>query len=218
VAALCLAILVFSYLLTLAIALFCLWLPVLLFSSGSFTLGGFVLGCMGLIIGGTIIWSLIPRRDEFKVAGVEIDLALQPRLRALIEEIAARIHQRMPDKVYLIPDANAFVTERGGTLGYGGKRIMGLGLPLIANMSTAEFSAVLAHEFAHYYSGDTRLGPRVFQTRMAMARAIQSLGSGNAIVRLLSRFAVAALLYALVIGALVAYWKLFMRFTQLVSR
>ena len=217
-AVLSLAVVVFSYLLTLAIALLCLGMPVFLFAGGGFNLGGFALGGMGLIIGGTIIWSLFPRRDEFKLTGVEIDLAAQPRLRELIEEIAARIQQRMPDSVYLIPDANAFVMERGGTFGFGGRRIMGLGLPLIANMSAAEFTAVLTHEFAHYYSGDTRLGPRVFQTRMAMARSIQNLGSANPVLRLFSRFAIAALLYALVVGGLVAYWKLFMRFTQLVSR
>lgn len=217
-AALCLGVLVFSYLLTFAIALSCLALPLLFFANGSISAVGFLLGSMGLIIGCTILWSLVPRRDPFQVSGAEIDLNRQPRLRALIEEIATRIEQPMPDKVYLIPDANAFVTERGGTLGCGGTRIMGLGMPLIAGMSTAEFGAVLSHEFAHYYSGDTRLGPRVFQTRMAMARTLQNLGSRNPGVRLLSRLAIAALLYALVIGALVAYWKLFMRFTQLVSR
>ena len=212
-AALSLGVVVFTYLLTLAIALLCLWLPVLLISAGVSSFGAFLLGGMGLILGGTILWSLVPRRDGFRVVGVEIDLGGQPRLKRLIEEIAGRIQQRMPDKVFLIPDANAFVMERGG-----GIRIMGLGLPLIANMSTAEFSGVLTHEFAHYYSGDTRLGPRVFRTRMAMLRTIQNLGSGNLAVALLSRFGFGGLLYLLVVGGLAAYWKLFMRFTQLVSR
>ncbi len=212
-AALSLGVVVFTYLLTLAIALFCLSLPVSLIFGGAFSLGGFLLGGMGLILGGTILWSLVPRRDLFQVVGVEIDLAKQPRLKGLIEEIAARIQQRMPDKVFLIPDANAFVTERRG-----GIRIMGLGLPLIANMPAAEFSGVLTHEFAHYYSGDTRLGPRVFQTRMAMLRTMQNLGPRNPTVALLGRVGVAGLLYLLVIAGMAAYWKLFMRFTQLVSR
>ena len=219
-AALCLAVLVFSYLLTFAIAVVCLGLPVWIYSGGAAAgLGGFVLASMGLIIGGTILWSLIPRHNELTVKGVELDLSVQPRLKELIDRIAARIHQRTPDHVYLIPDANAFVTERGGTVGFGERRrVMGLGLPLMANMPAADFAAVLTHEFAHYYSGDTRLGPRVFQTRMAMARTIQNLAAGNSVMRLLSRFAVGAILYAVVVGGLVAYWKLFMRFTQLVSR
>ena len=77
---------------------------------------------MGLIMGGTILWSLLPRRDAFQVAGVEIDLATQPRLKRLIEEIAGRIQQRIPDKVFLIPDAtpsSPSAVEPWGSVGCG---------------------------------------------------------------------------------------------------
>jgi hypothetical protein len=43
--------------LTLTIALVCLALPVLVFSRADLSFGGFVLACMGLIIGGTIMWT-----------------------------------------------------------------------------------------------------------------------------------------------------------------
>jgi len=210
-ALLCFAVLIFSYLLSLTIALACLAMPALLFSHLTVDAISLLLAYVALFIGATIIWSIFPRRAECKLLGVEIDLSSQPRLKQLIEDIAARIGQRMPDTVYLIPDANAFVTERGR------RRIMGLGLPLIAAMSTAEFSGVLAHEFAHYYSGDTRLGPRVYQTRTAMARTIQNVGAANSAASSLARIPVAGILYVLVVFALVGYWNLFLRFTKVVS-
>lgn len=95
---------------------------------------------------------------------------------------------------------------------------MGLGLPLLAAFSVSEFRAVLAHEFAHYYSGDTSLGPRIYSTRAAMARTLQNLSSDSVIKDVLSRFGIALLLHTVVVGMLLAYWKVFLRITQLVSR
>ena len=204
---------VFSYLLTAAIAAACMVLPLLLLATGFVNTAVIILAVMGLLIGATILWSLIPRRDEFKPPGVAIDLSRQPRLKALVDEIASDLGQRVPESIYLIAAPNAFVAERGGS-----HRIMGLGLPLLANLTVSELSAVLAHEFAHFYSGDTRLGPRVFKTRSAMARALTNLTSGSGAVRFLTRFAVAALLYTVVVRGLAAYFKLFMRVTQMVSR
>ncbi len=212
-AVLSLTVIVFSYVLTLAVAAACMVLPVLLLVQGFVNTASIILAVMGLLIGGTIFWSLIPRRDEFKPPGVAIDLSRQPRLKALVEEIASSLGQRVPESIYLIAAPNAFVAERSGR-----QRIMGLGLPLLANLSVSELSAVLAHEFAHFYSGDTRLGPRVFKTRSAMTRALTNLTSGSGVVRFLTRFAVAALLYTVVVRGLVAYFKLFMRVTQMVSR
>jgi heat shock protein HtpX len=211
-------VILFSYVLTLGIAAACLVLPMLLLLNGLGGIAGILLLVMGLIIAGTIVWSLIPRREEFKPPGVEIDLSRQPRLKALVGEIASSLGQRIPESIYLIAAPNAFVTERGGGLGGGRRRIMGLGLPLFANMSVSEFRAVLAHEFGHFYSGDTRLGPRVYKTRSAMVRTLTNLASDSEVIRFLTRFAVAALLYMIVVGGLAAYWKLFMRITQLVSR
>ena len=99
-------------------------------------------------------------------------------------------------------------------MGFGSRRVMGIGLPLAAVLNLAEFRAVLAHEFAHYYGGDTRLGPFVYKTRMVMVRTIQNMAS----MRNVMRFAAAAAAYAVVMAVLQGYWKLFFRATQLISR
>ena len=209
---------VLSYVVSLCLALACLALPLLLFNSSIGGFGALLLAVFGVVVGITIIWSLIPRRDKFEPPGVRIDLSEQRRLAEEVEAIAGALGEPMPAEVYLIPDVNAFVAQRGGFLGAGSRRVMGLGLPLMQVLTLSQFRAVLAHEFAHFYSGDTRLGPWVFKTRSAMARVINSLGQPSAFLRFLARFGIVALAHTLVIEGLVAYWKLFMRITQLISR
>jgi Zn-dependent protease with chaperone function len=124
----------------------------------------------------------------------------------------------MPTEVYLLADANAFVMETAGFTGIDNRRIMGLGLPLLQMLSIAQFRAILAHEFAHYYSGDTRLGPWVYSTQRAMVRIFENLGRKSKVLRFLTRWAVVAVLYKLLMIAMRAYWRFFLRVTQAISR
>lgn len=82
----------------------------------------------------------------------------------------------MPGEVYLVGDMNAWVAERGGLMGFGGRRVMGIGLPLLQLLSVSQFAGVLAHEFGHYYGGDTKLGPWIYKTRAAIGRTLAGLG------------------------------------------
>ena len=84
----------------------------------------------------------------------------------------------MPSEVYLVPDVNAWVSSRGGVMGFGSRRVMGIGLPLLHVTRVAEMEAVLAHEFGHYHGGDTRLGPWIYKTRTAIGRTLEALGDG----------------------------------------
>lgn len=79
---------------------------------------------------------------------------------------------------------NAFVADRGGVLGIGSRRVMGLGLPLFSVLTASQFRAVLAHEFAHYCGGDTRLGPWVYKTQRAIVRIFENVGSLKGVARL----------------------------------
>ena len=77
---------------------------------------------------------------------------------------------------------------------------MGLGLPLLQTLTVDQLRAVLAHEFGHYYGGDTMLGTWIQKTRMGILRTVQSLGESW--IRLPFTF----------------YAKLFFRITNAVSR
>lgn len=210
-----------SYLFTLALALACIGLSVLALSAGLnfYTL---VLGACALFIGLAILWSLVPRRDKFQPPGAALQRARHPRLFAEIDSLATSLNESLPQEVYLLPDLNAFVAERGGTMGFGSRRVMGIGLPLLSVLSVSQFRAVLAHEFGHYYSGDTRLGPFVYNTRDGMVRTIRSLADPPEIVQAIMRLGlpgfIAGLFHRLVVTILVWYWKLLLRATQMISR
>jgi Zn-dependent protease with chaperone function len=122
-----------------------------------------------------ILLSLFPRRDQFDPPGPRLEESAEPRLFAFIQTIASDMHQRMPDEIYLDHDANIGVAQRGGVLGFGSRRVMTIGLPLLQAMPAAEFKAVLAHEFGHYASHDVRLGPWLYRTRRAMSQTVEGL-------------------------------------------
>ena len=135
-------------------------------------------------IGGAalILWSILPRIDKFTAPGPPLDAVRFPRLFQLVSEIARATDQKMPSDVYLVADMNAWVSERGGIMGFGSRRVMGLGLPLLQVLSVSQLRAVLAHEFGHYYGGDTKLVPWVYKTRVAIARTLGSLSEHSGLL------------------------------------
>ena len=149
---------------------------------------------------GTILWSILPRPDRFDAPGPLLEPASQPKLFAEIEGVARATGQALPAEVFLVGDVNAWVAQRGGVMGFFSRRVMGIGLPLLQALTVSELRAVLAHEFGHYYGGDTRLGPWVYKTRSAIGRTLGGLG--DSLLSLPFRL----------------YGRLFMRVSQAVSR
>ena len=209
------AMVILSYVFVLALAAVCVFLPYWLMTSTESANGQLVLIFLfGIAIAGAILWSLFPRPDKFTAPGPVLDKSQHPRLFAELENIAAALNEPMPREVYLIGDLNAWVADRGGFLGFGSRRVMGLGLPLLSILTVSQFRAVLAHEFAHYYGGDTSLGPWVYKTQNAMVRIFQNIGS----VGKVARVAVLSIMY-MVVGTLMKwYFKLFLRAINLASR
>ena len=158
------------------------------------------LGC--LAGAGIILWSIMPRRDRFPAPGPRLLPAKHPKLFAVIRGVASATKQAPPDEVYLVSDVNAWVGQRGGVVGAGGHRVMGLGLPLLQTLTVSELRAVLAHEFGHYHGGDTKLGRFVYQTRAAIGRTLGNLGEHGSILQL----------------PFLWYGRLFLRVSHAVSR
>ncbi|MBO0912099.1 MAG: M48 family metallopeptidase [Acidobacteria bacterium] len=204
-----------SYLVVLSMAAVCAYVPIwLLLHASSLNFQLLALAFCGIGMAGAMVWSLLPRRDKFEEPGPRIDRLSQPHLFAELDRIAAALNEPLPKEVFLIPEMNAFVIDRGGIMGFGSRRVMGIGLPLVAVLNVDEFRAVLAHEFAHYYSGDTRLGPIVYRTRQTMIRTIKNMASLSGAMR----FAVAQILHIFVMWILQGYWALYFRATQWISR
>lgn len=132
---------------------------------------------------GIILISLIPRRNKFVQPGPQLKESEHPHLFAEIKKVAELTGQDMPGEVYLITNVNAWVSEYKGAFGLGRKRIMGLGLTLLQILDVSEFRAILAHEFGHYYSGDTRLAPLVYRTRSTIERTLQGLSEHSSMLQ-----------------------------------
>src|SRR5271166_310260 len=212
-ASLAILMVVVSYLFILLLAIACVYLPWLVITNVS-NFQTLALLVAGIIVAASMLWSLVPRRDKFAPPGLKLEPASHPRLFAELDRIASSLHEPMPREVYLIGAPNAWVADRGGLMGFGSRRVMGLGLPLLGALNISQFRAILAHEFAHYYGGDTKLGPWLHKTQMAMIRTFQNMGSvGKAM-----RVALMQVLYMIVFGILKWYWLLFLRAINFVSR
>lgn len=122
-----------------------------------------------------ILSGIAPRRLPFDPPGPELAETDQPELFALVREVAEETGQEMPRSVYLAHDVNAAVAQVGGVLGFGGHRVLIVGLPLMQGLTTDQLRAVLAHEFGHYHGGDVRLGPFFGRTYDAVARTVTAL-------------------------------------------
>ncbi len=153
-----------------------------------------------LITAGVILWSILPRIDRFIPPGPRLEPEKNPDLFRQVNDIARQVEQRPPDDVYLLPEVNAFVSQRGGLMGIGSRRVMGIGLPLLQILTVPQFRTVVAHEFGHFDGGDTRLAPWIYRTRQSIIRTVSGLG--NSWLQFL----------------FVSYAKLFLRITQSISR
>jgi heat shock protein HtpX len=169
-ALLAIALMVGFYVLALAIALSLLWIPY-----AEWTYAGRIhIKILAVCVGGAfaVLWALVPRLDRFEPPGPRLVEASAPRLFAMVRDVAARTNQGMPSDIYLLNEVNAWVTHRGGVMGIGSRRVMGVGLPLIQTLTTTELKGVIAHEFGHYCAGDVAVGPWIYKTRSAIGRTI----------------------------------------------
>ena len=153
-----------------------------------------------VITGLALILAVLPRPDHFADPGVRLTAESNPKLFAEIRSVAKATQQAMPADVFLVNEVNAFVSQRGGIMGVGSRRVMGIGLPLIQGLTVGELKAVLAHEFGHYAAGDVKLGPWIYKTRAAIGRTLESLSESSL-----------AFIFK-------AYGELFMRLTLAISR
>ena len=198
-AVLALLLMIGFYVFALTIAGVLLWVPYAEVMYAERINGRLTLFC---VIGGlTILYAIIPRIDKFEAPGPRLTPANAPKLFEMINDVATQTSQPRPEEVFLLGDVNAFVSQRGGVMGFGSKRVMGIGLPLIKGLTPNELRSVIAHEFGHYVSGDVALGPWIHKTRSAIGRTLEHLG-GNWILAKVFEW----------------YGRMFMRMTTQISR
>ncbi|HYI12326.1 MAG TPA: M48 family metalloprotease [Thermoanaerobaculia bacterium] len=133
---------------------------------------------IALILVVVTIWSILkslfirPRDED---PGMKVDLAQQPRLRALLDEVAGRIGTRAVDNVYLTPGADVAVMERRSK-----ERCLILGLAALDGLALRPLKAILGHEYGHFSNRDTAGGAFALAVRNSMHATAVGLAEGGA--------------------------------------
>lgn len=159
------------YLLALVVAIGLIVTPIALWvSSGR---GNIWVAAAMVGAGASILRAIVPERNRWEPPGPELRREEQPRLSALLDSVAADAGERPADAVYLDLLVNAAVLEHRR------KRVMLLGLPLLATLDADELRAVVAHEYGHYTGGDTRFSGWIWRTRVAVLKTVQHLAESD---------------------------------------
>jgi Zn-dependent protease with chaperone function len=144
---------------------------------------------VGLVILSTlvaIVRSIFTRAKDVD-PGERIDLREHPNMRAVLDEVAAKIGTRPVDHVYLTPFTEIAVFERGGMarqLRGSTERALVLGAGVLDGMKLRAFKGILAHEYGHFHNEDTAGGGFALAVRrsvLTMAMGLAERGAASSI-------------------------------------
>jgi Zn-dependent protease with chaperone function len=116
-----------------------------------------------------LAWVALPHPRRRPKLGVRIRGAEQPELFDVIDEVARDLGVDPVDEVHLVPLGNLFVSEHGLPR----RRVLYIGFPALALVDEPQLRAILAHELAHFRSGDTRAGRWVLEVNVALRRMLR---------------------------------------------
>lgn len=130
------------------------WFTGLAGRSGRGAVGALIIYLIPLVVGIVVVFFMIkpifagrPKRAQ----PLALNPADNPLLFAFIEKIAETVGAPSPRRIDLNCDLNASAGFRRGYLSmFGNDLVLTIGLPLVANLSAAEFGGVVAHEFGHF--------------------------------------------------------------------
>jgi Zn-dependent protease with chaperone function len=120
------------------------------------------------------IYSLFsfPRRTK----GIEAPTKQYPILATALGEVGARVGAPMPNRILLVPAAEAYVFQRRPLRRlFRRELVLGLGVGALPLLSDLDLKAILAHELAHYRHADTALHKYFGHAEVALHRFIDLL-------------------------------------------
>ncbi|GAB3253779.1 M48 family metallopeptidase [Kineosporia babensis] len=104
--------------------------------------------------------------------GLEVTPEQEPELWDEIDALSEAMGEDPPDRVVLVGEVTAAVTEASGD------RELIIGLPLLVGMNRAELRAVIAHEIGHFAHGHTRGSGFVHRSRYFLRATVDNLDEG----------------------------------------
>lgn len=136
-----------------------------------------------VLVLGRGLWVLAARIDH-PVHGVPVREHEQPELWALVRRLAEVAGTAPPDDIHLVAQANAAVREDTRLLGLiATRRHLFIGAPLVAELTSAQFAAVLTHELAHYSNRDTRFAGIAYRSRRAFVHTLGTINRDDLLQR-----------------------------------
>lgn len=130
------------------------WLPLegrrsVMLHLAAWTLPGFV----GAVLMAFLLKPLVaPRRKPPQ--SLRLAPGAEPDLTVVVNGLCAAIGIRPPVAIEISHEANAWVQFEHGLSGMlRGRKVLTIGLPLVAGMNVRQFVGVLAHEFGHFAQG-----------------------------------------------------------------
>ncbi|HSM11431.1 MAG TPA: M48 family metallopeptidase, partial [Lysobacter sp.] len=130
------------------------WLPQLGRRAVMLHLAAWVLpGFVGAVLMLFLLKPLVaPRRKP--VPSLRVAPGDEPELTVVVRGLCAAIGIRPPVAIEISHEANAWVQFEHGLRGMlSGRKVLTIGLPLVAGMNVRQFVGVLAHEFGHFAQG-----------------------------------------------------------------
>jgi Zn-dependent protease with chaperone function len=141
-----------------------------------------IIGVLVLVTIWSVLKSLFVRPKDMD-PGTPVDLKKNPKLAAVLEEVAARVGTRQVDTVYMTPHTEIAVLERGGLtrqIRGNTERCLVLGVGVLDGMKLAPFKAILAHEYGHFSNRDTAGGGFAIAVRRSLLLTAVGLAQGGA--------------------------------------
>lgn len=120
---------------------------------------------LSAIICTTITWNVIPKRREWPQNIVTRESF--PTFYGISEQIAKEMKTTPPHSIEVLTDFNATYTQ----FGFGGfkKKVIGLGIPLMNQLSDEEIVAIISHETSHGANDDIARGLYINSAIRALA-------------------------------------------------
>jgi hypothetical protein len=103
------------------------------------------------------------------IRGLPLTRETAPELIDLIEKTAAAVGTDMPARIMLTPDGSIHVQGMR-------TRTLTIGMASLRHLTTEQFKAILAHEFAHFSHDDTSISAIVGQIGNVMERQRKDIG------------------------------------------
>jgi len=147
---------------------------------GALFVNNMFIGAVAILAIVLLIWLM---RPGYSVHGRCVDRQDAPELYAALDDLRAKLDVGPRLDVRLDDEANAGAREARGLFGViGNRRVLTIGVPLLALLGETEMRAVIAHEFGHFSRRHGRLGHWLYQAHLGWLSHAQQIDGESSIL------------------------------------